>query len=346
MEQENLRSWALVSNKLFLNSINNISQPTPPIWFMRQAGRYHSHYREFKKKYSFEELCKNPELSAEIACGPIDEFDFDVAILFSDILFILEGLGLSLKFDPGPIFAEEINSNNAHKFNDIEKAISHLEFQKEAIQLTRGKLSNNKSLIGFVGGPYTLLKYAIGKNNKSILQNDSFEIDFLKNTLVPLLIKNIELQLQAGAEIVMIFDSGLSDIDPVDFENIYLEILKNISEKFNNKVGYYAKGLTNNFFTSLIKLNFSGLGCDSTNDLGMLLTKKNKGFIQGNFDESKMLLNKNDLKDELSKYCDSLLKLNIDERAGWVCGLGHGINKDTPEENVHLFIETIRKNFN
>ncbi len=345
MELENLRSWALVSNKLFLNSINNTPQSTPPIWFMRQAGRYHSHYREFKKKYSFEELCKNPELSAGVACGPIDEFDFDVAILFSDILFILEGLGLSLKFDPGPLFSEEINNNNVHKFTDIEKAINHLEFQKKAIQLTRGKLPNHKSLIGFVGGPYTLLKYAIGKNNKAILQNDSFEIDFLKNTLVPLLIKNIELQLQAGAEIVMIFDSGLSDIDPVDFENIYLEILKNISEKFNNKVGYYAKGLTNNFFTSLIKLNFSGLGCDSTNDLGMLLTKKNKGFIQGNFDESKMLLNKNDLKNELSKYCDSLLKLNIDERAGWICGLGHGINKDTPEENVHLFIETIRKNF-
>ena len=165
-----------MSNKLFLNSINNIAQSTPPIWFMRQAGRYHSHYREFKKKYSFAELCKNPELSAEVACGPIDEFDFDVAILFSDILFILEGLGLSLKFDPGPTFAEEISSNNVHKFNDIEKAINHLEFQKEAIQITKAKLSNNKSLIGFVGGPYTLLKYAVGKKNKVTLKNDSFEI--------------------------------------------------------------------------------------------------------------------------------------------------------------------------
>ncbi len=334
-----------MSNKLFLNSINNIAQSTPPIWFMRQAGRYHSHYREFKKKYSFEELCKNPELSAEVACGPIDEFDFDVAILFSDILFILEGLGLSLTFDPGPVFEEEINNNNVHKFNDIEKAISHLEFQKDAIKLTRDKLSNNKSLIGFVGGPYTLLKYAVGKKNKILLKDNSFEINFLKNTLTPLLIKNIEIQIQAGAELVMIFDSGLTDIKTDDFEDIYLETLKNISEKFDKKVGYYAKGLANNYFNSIMKLNFSGLGCDSANDLLMLLGKKNRGFIQGNFDESKMLLNKNELKDELSKYCDSLLKLDVNERAGWVCGLGHGINKDTPEENVHLFIETIRKNF-
>ena len=334
-----------MSNKLFLNSINNIAQPTPPIWFMRQAGRYHKHYREFKKKHSFEELCKNPELSAEVACGPINEFDFDVAILFSDILFVLEGLGLSLKFDPGPIFSEELTSNNVQKFKDINRAISHLEFQKKAIQLTKHKLSNNKSIIGFIGGPYTLLKYAVGKKNKVSLKNDSFEIDYLKNILTPLLIKNIELQLQAGAELVMIFDSGLVDIDSDDFENIYLQILKNISKKFNNKVGYYAKGLGNNFFNSLMLLNFSGLGCDSSNDLMMLLRKKNKGFIQGNFDESKMLLNKNDLEDELSKYCESLLKLDVSERAGWVCGLGHGINKDTPEENVHLFIETIRKNF-
>ena len=88
MEQENLRSWALVSNKLFLNSINNIPQSIPPIWFMRQAGRYHSHYRNLKSKHTFEELCKNPELSAEVARGPIKEFDYDVAILFSDILFV------------------------------------------------------------------------------------------------------------------------------------------------------------------------------------------------------------------------------------------------------------------
>ena len=100
-----------------------------------------------------------------------------------------------------------------------------------------------------------------------------------------------------------------------------------------------------NLFNDLIKLNFAGIGCDSNINIKNLLINKSQGFIQGNFDESKMLLNKNDLKDELSKYCDSLLKLNIDERAGWVCGLGHGINKDTPEENVHLFIETIRKNF-
>ena len=94
-----------------------------------------------------------------------------------------------------------------------------------------------------------------------------------------------------------------------------------------------------------MKLNFAGIGCDSSMDLSSLLIKNTNGFIQGNFDEEKMLLNKNELKNEILKFCDSLLKLDVKQRSGWVCSLGHGINKDTPEENVHLFIRTIRENF-
>ena len=89
-----------MANTLFHNALIKQKQNVPPIWFMRQAGRYHSHYQNLKEKYTFEQLCKSPELAAEVAFGPINEFDFDVAILFSDILFILEALGLELKFDP------------------------------------------------------------------------------------------------------------------------------------------------------------------------------------------------------------------------------------------------------
>ncbi len=104
-------------NILFENSLKRIPQKIPPIWFMRQAGRYHNHYQKLKETYSFEELCKNPELASEVACGPVEEFDFDLAILFSDILFLLEGLGMSLKFNPCPIFEEFINKDNFRKYN-------------------------------------------------------------------------------------------------------------------------------------------------------------------------------------------------------------------------------------
>ena len=86
----------MIKNKRFSNAINKVSQKVPPIWFMRQAGRYHSHYQDLRKKHSFVELCKQPELAAEVAMGPINDFDYDVAILFSDILFPLEYLGLKL----------------------------------------------------------------------------------------------------------------------------------------------------------------------------------------------------------------------------------------------------------
>ena len=112
-----------MSNKNFENALKRVNQSIPPIWFMRQAGRYHSHYQKLKEKYTFEQLCKTPELAAEVACGPIKEFDFDVAILFSDILFLLEGLGLGLKFNPGPIFSQYVNKENYKNFSNLEPSL-------------------------------------------------------------------------------------------------------------------------------------------------------------------------------------------------------------------------------
>tara|TARA_S200000501_G_scaffold46439_1_gene37501 strand:+ start:500 stop:871 length:372 start_codon:yes stop_codon:yes gene_type:complete len=117
-----------MTNSLFQNSLKRKTQKTPPIWFMRQAGRYHSHYRKLKEKYSFEDLCKTPDLAAEVAFGPIKEFDYDIAILFSDILFVLEGLGLELKFDPGPKFNSYINSDNINDYSNIDEELNICNF--------------------------------------------------------------------------------------------------------------------------------------------------------------------------------------------------------------------------
>ena len=102
----------MIRNEKFRNAIKNIPQKVPPIWFMRQAGRYHSHYQNLRKKHSFVQLCKTPELAAEVAMGPINDFDYDVAILFSDILFPLESLGLKLDYAPGPVFNRFLNEND------------------------------------------------------------------------------------------------------------------------------------------------------------------------------------------------------------------------------------------
>jgi len=331
-----------MANNKFYNALNQISQSTPPIWFMRQAGRYHSHYQQLKLKYTFEELCKNAELAAEVACGPVEEFDFDVAILFSDILFVLEGLGLELEFNPGPIFKEELNLKNYKKFNDIDRAIDHMTFQSDAIKFTRQKLAKNKSLIGFVGGLWTILRFATGQNKeKKNFQN--FYIDFMETTLLEVIKKNIKLQLDAGAEVVMMFDSGISSLDNVFFRDKYQLLLKNISNSFPYKVGYYVRGKNYSEISNLLDLPFAGIGVDSGIELKHIFLNSKFGFVQGNFNENHLLLDSKELENKLHIFSENIR--NIGNLNGWVCGLGHGINKDTPERNVHLFIETIRKKF-
>ena len=331
-----------MGNNFFLNALNRVEQETPPIWFMRQAGRYHNHYQKLKEKYTFEQLCKTPELASEVACGPIKEFDFDVSILFSDILFPLEGLGLPLKFNPGPIFCFFINENNYQKYSDIDQAIDHMKFQKEAIKITREQLHQSKSLIGFVGGLWTLLRFAVDKKNK-LFEIQEFHFEFIEKTLLPLIKKNIELQLDSGVEIVMIFDSGLADLQSDLFKNKYFFFLQDLANSFPYKIGYYCKGRSQDEVKLISDLSFAGLGIDHNLDIVDSLSNSNHGFIQGNFDESKMLMNENDLSKELNLYCDKIQ--NYGSIKGWVCGLGHGINKLTPEKNVHLFIDIIRKRF-
>ena len=330
-----------MTNILFQNALLRQKQNIPPIWFMRQAGRYHSHYRSLKEKYTFEQLCKSPELAAEVANGPINEFDFDVAILFSDILYVLEGLGLELKFDPGPKFSSYININNMKDYANIDQALDHLKFQSDAIKITRERISNSKSLIGFVGGPWTLARYAFGKD-KFVVDNKVY-FEFLNTTLVPLLKKNIKLQLDAGAEIVMIFDSSLYDLNAQDFEQDYLPLLDDISSSFPKKVGYYSRGKQEKEILPLKKFPFAGFGFDKSINLKNVFKNLTHGFVQGNFDEKLMLLNSDNFKNELINYIETMK--SIENKDGWVCGLGHGINKETPEKNVHLFIENIRKAF-
>ena len=277
-----------------------------------------------------------------MACGPVEEFDFDVSILFSDILFILEALGLELKFDPGPQFKEHLTFDNYDRLNNIENVEEHMQFQKKAIKITREKLSKDKSLIGFVGGFWTVMRFAIGQN-KEQKQFQKFYPKFLENTLYEALKINIKLQLDAGAEIVMMFDSGIQDLDNNFFQQEYTKLLTSIANLYPSKIGYYVRGKQFNDIKHLLELPFAGIGIDSSMNLKNLFTDSKQGFIQGNFDEKKLLLDTQHLKEELDKFSDNFN--SFENLNGWVCGLGHGINKNTPEKNVHLFIETIRKKF-
>jgi uroporphyrinogen decarboxylase len=337
-------------NQKFQNAMQRIEQRTPPIWMMRQAGRYHKHYQALRAKHSFMELCKEPELAAEVAFGPVDEFGFDVAILFSDILFPLEALGMGLEYtDAGPRLGWHLDESTISQLRAVDDAIPNLEFQKKAIQITIQRLSKDISVIGFVGGPWTLFTYAsVGKHEGSLVEakkNPSLHAQFFP-IMEELLTRNIQLQLDGGAEVVMIFDTAAGDLSLQEFDRLVYEPVKRLAAKFPKKLGYYSKNTSDTAISKMLQIqDLTGIGADHRVDLKSFFANNKIGFTQGNFDQALLFREGKDFLDTLKKYAEPFLELPPSERKGWVAGLGHGVLPKTPEQNVKLYVEKMREWF-
>ena len=334
MEQETLSK---IYNKKFYNALHRIEQKVPPIWLMRQAGRYHSHYQNLKTKHTFEDLCKIPELICETTMGPIQDFDFDAAILFSDILFPLDYLGMGLAFNPGPEFANPLteqilNNEKKQSFSD------YIKFQIDGLTLIRDTLPDNKSLIGFVGAPYTLFKFAQRhpQSNSNLLNN------FLP-VIEKILEENIDLQFGIDLDILMIFDTEAQYLNLDEFNKNVKPFIKKIVHKYPGKIGYFTKDIDDEKYESLktikdLKLTVVG----SNQDIFSKLPNTNLS-LQGNFSNDYLAIE--DIV-EFKKHLDNFIKYikdqDLSKRSGWICSLDHGVLKTTPEHNVKLFIDKIR----
>src|SRR2546425_1061802 len=341
-----LRSAAAlqIGNARLQNALARRSQSTPPIWLMRQAGRYHKHYQALRAKYSFMDLCKRPELAAEVALGPVLDFDFDAAILFSDLLFPLEALGMGLEYaDRGPQLEWRLNEQTISQLSSVEEAWPHLLFQGDAVRATRERLPSSRSLIGFVGGPWTLFVYAVeGSHKGSLVESKKLLSLFPRfcETLVPLLARNIELQLNGGAEVVMVFDTAAGELSPDIYEAEVVPQLRMLTANNASRVGYYSKGtqpahLLDPLFT---EGGLAGVGVDSRWNMSEVLDLFPNGFVQGNFDQALLLCERKELKQHLTRHLEPLANQT---RPGWICGLGHGVLPGTPEDNVRLFVDTV-----
>jgi len=340
----------MIKNKKFSNAINNVPQKVPPIWFMRQAGRYHSHYQKLRKINSFVELCKTPDLAAEVAMGPIDDFDYDVAILFSDILFPLESLGLKLDYAPGPIFDRFLKKEDLTDTPSETKVLEQHNFQAKALKLTRTSLSKEKSLVGFVGGPWTLLSYGLGVKDEDKIQNIQKNLFFEKalyDVLIPMLRSIIKMQLQNNAEIVYVFDTNARQLENNYFIEKYIdELKKNIFSEFPGQIAYFCK--ENPLLdkpNSNLNLNLSGMVYGKNEGLENFLPNINSGFMQGNFNPLLLLKSEDQFKLELDKFIQKFSRLSADERSGWVCSLSHGVLPKSKEDNVKHFISEVRSVF-
>ncbi len=336
-------------NQRFHNALNGIVQDIPPVWFMRQAGRYHQHYQNLKKTYTFMELCKQPKLAAEVALGPVMDFDFDVSIMFSDLLFPLEALGMGLTYDPGPKLGWHLTEAKLSNFRSFDDALAGLQFQKEVLIETRKVLPKDKSLIGFVGGPWTLFTYACEGEHKGSLIDAKRHTDLYHNFcefLLPLLEANIQLQLDGGAEIVMIFDTAAGELSPLVFGELLEDQLVTLSRRFPGKLGYYSKGTTLAHVASMRqKTTWAGFGLDHRHDLPAELKSNARGFLQGNFDQAMLFNDTDEFKRRLDAYLAGFKLLSKAERRHWVCGLGHGVLPQTPEEHVRYFVKHVREVF-
>ncbi|MBN8549632.1 MAG: uroporphyrinogen decarboxylase [Deltaproteobacteria bacterium] len=339
-------------NEKFQNALHRKPQKTPPIWLMRQAGRYHSHYRALREKHSFVDLCKVPELAAETARGPVAEFDFDLAILFSDLLFPLEALGMPLEYgDGGPQLGWQLSRANISTLKSPDDAFPDLKFQGDAVRATREVLPKDKSLIGFVGGAFTLFSYAMGCRRSDRCEEAKREWplfeDFAREYLIPLTRAQIELQLKAGAEVVMILDPLAGVIGPQWFRERYLPMLSSTSDGLSGATGYYLRGASDAHLTALATANLplAGVGFDHRFEMKDWLGRFQKGFVQGNFEEALLFLSPKELEQELERYFAPIAALSPQNRLGWVCGLGHGVLPKTPEENVRLFVQKARAMF-
>ena len=332
-------------NQRFQNALARRAQHTPPIWLMRQAGRYHRHYQALRAKHSFVDLCRQPELAAEVALGPVLDFDFDAAILFSDLLFPLDALGMGLEYsDRGPQLAWQLNQQTISQLRPVEEAWPQLQFQGEAVRATRERLAADRSLIGFVGGPWTLFVYAVeGTHKGSLIQAKKLLPLFPQfcESMVPLLMRQIQSQIENGAEIVMIFDTAAGELSPQSFAGTVVPQLNRLAA-FGRRIGYYSKGTQPAHLRNFSDGAFAGIGVDHAWDIREAFDLFQTGFVQGNFDQALLLADPADLKQQLIRYFEPLARR---EWPGWICGLGHGVLPGTPEDNVRLFVETVRETF-
>ena len=334
MEQETLSK---IYNQKFYNALHRIEQKIPPIWLMRQAGRYHSHYQNLKTKHTFEELCKTPELICETTMGPIQDFDFDAAILFSDILFPLDYLGMGLAFNPGPEFSNPLteqilNQEKEQSFSD------YIKFQINGLTMIRDTLPKNKSLIGFVGAPYTLFKFA-----QRHPQSNSKLLDNFLPIVEKILEENIDLQFGVDLDILMIFDTEAQHLSLDEFNKNVKPFIEKIAIKYPGKIGYFTKDIDNEKFESLktiIDLKLTVVG--SNQEIFSKLSNTNLS-LQGNFSNEYLAIEDiNDFKKHLANFIKYIKDQDLSKRAGWICSLDHGVLQTTPEEHVKLFIEKIR----
>ncbi len=339
-------------NKILQVINNKATFNSPPIWIMRQAGRYLPEYMQIRSKYdSFLDLCYNPQVASEITLQPIKRFNLDAAIIFSDILVVPHALNHKVEFKKniGPVLEKFSNKSDLEKLN-LNNIINFLQPVFENIKLTRKNLDKEKALIGFSGSPFTLACYMIeGGASKNFELTRKFAIQErqLFCELIKLLTKAVTIylieQINSGVDIIKLFDSWAGILPPDEFEEWVVkptnEIICNIRNTHpNTPIICFPRGCGTLYedFTNKVKPNVIALDQNLSDEFITQKIQKNT-VIQGNFDNFLLAYGS---KQQISQRIDEIIERF--SKKPFIFNLGHGIIKDTPIENVEFLIDRIR----
>ncbi len=331
-------------NKILLNKINCKS-----VWFMRQAGRYLPEFQRIRSKnQDFVKLCLNSELSSEITLQPIERFDLDSAIIFSDILMVPYALGQNVKFTKGS--GPKLSDFNLNQFLKSEENIfsDKLSPVYKAIDITRKKLKKSKSLISFIGAPWTLIVYMLnvkedkGEINLRKLQDKKKELNQIIETLINFLCIHIKNQINAGADVIQIFDSWAGLI-PTKNLNDYCYTpnakILNFCRKQKIPTICFPKGIRERYedFNDIVKPD--GINLDPDIDPAWAREKLRNVVIQGGLNPNILLKDDEDIIKGATKYIRTFKDIP------YVFNLGHGLLPETDPDKVGRLIKFYR-NFN
>lgn len=339
---------AALQNDLILRALRGEELSRPPVWMMRQAGRYLPDYIKLREKYDFFTRVETPELATEITLQPVDQVGVDAAIIFSDILVIPQAMGLTVLLEEGkgPILPNVIKTQadiDALNTGDVENRLSYV---MKALTMTKNELNGRVPLIGFAGAPWTLLCYMVeGKGSKSFDKAKQFcftqpeMAHCLLQKITDITILYLKAQIKAGADLVQVFDSWSGMLSPADFNSIALPYLLQISDAVSKdapvilfpKGSWYA-------LPDIANSSAAGIGIDWTITPKMAREMTgNKITIQGNFDPSHLLAPIPQIKKEVKEMIDAFGVKN------YIANLGHGIMPNVPVDHAKAFVDAVKE---
>ena len=337
-----------LKNDLLLRALRGEIVERPPVWMMRQAGRYLPDYLKLKAKYDFFTRVQTPELATAITLQPIDQVGVDAAIIFCDILVIPQAMGLEVLMEEGkgPSLPKIIQTQHDIDALTADGAEDSLKYVFDALALTKKELNGRVPLIGFAGAPWTILCYMVeGKGSKTWDKAKQFAYTQpalahqLLQKITTITIQYLKLQAKAGADTVQVFDSWAGALSPADFKTFAQPYLIQIADALKDDVpvilfpkgSWYA-------LKDLSESSAAGLGIDwcVSPQMARELTG-NKITLQGNFDPSLLLAPIPDIKKAVTEMIDAF------GTQRYIANLGHGITPNVPVDNARAFVDAVKE---